>query len=84
MKDSSNNYSAGKNNKKNKTNSDSNYYSKNSNPSKKDNKFFINSSKSKGANYLNETNFKKFFKDDFIRQLGGASNYDLPILPILV
>jgi len=25
--------------------------------------------------------FKKFFKNDFIRQLDGASNDDLPILP---
>ena len=78
MKDSSNNYSAGKNNKKNKTNSDSNYYSKNTNPSKKDNKFLIKSSKSKGANYLNETDRKKTnFSSSKRRKLTNKSKIDV-------
>ena len=49
---SKNNYSR-KNSKQNKTNSNSNFYPKNTNISKKDNSFLKNSNKNKGDNYLN-------------------------------
>ena len=55
---SKNNYS-GKNRKQHKNNSDSNFYSKNTNSSKKNNRFPINSAKNKGGNNFNESDNKK-------------------------
>ena len=58
MKNSSkNNYSA-KNSKQFKKDYDSNFFSKNSNSSKKNNRFSINSTKNKGLNNLNESDQK--------------------------
>ena len=59
MKDHSKNFFAGKNIKKNQTNSGSNFHSEKTNPSKKENNFLINSPKSKRSNYLNEFDRKK-------------------------
>lgn len=56
-----NNYSR-KNRKQDKNNSDSNFYSKNTNSSKKHNRFPIHSSKNQGVNNLDES-YKK--KDNF-------------------
>ena len=53
-----NNYS-GKNRKQHKNNSDSNFYTKNKNSSKKNNRFHINSSKKGSVNNLNESDKKK-------------------------
>ena len=58
MKNSSkNNYSA-KNSKQYKKDYDSNFFSKNTNSSKKNNRFSINSTKNKGLNNLNESDQK--------------------------
>ena len=58
MKNSSkNNYSA-KNSKQYKKDYDSNFFSKNSNSSKKNNRFSMNSTKNKGLNNLNESEQK--------------------------
>ena len=59
MKNSSNKYYSGKNSDQYKKNSDSNFYPKNRNSSKKDNRFLSNSSKDKDFNKLNETNKRK-------------------------
>ncbi len=58
MKYSSKNNSSGKNSKKNKKNTNSDFYSKNKNSSKKHNKFLINHSK-KSINNLNESDKNK-------------------------
>ena len=59
MKDlSKDNYSR-KNSKQNKRNSDSNFYSDETNPTKKNNRFLINFSKNKDARYLNDSDKKK-------------------------
>ena len=59
MKNPSRNNFSSKNNKEFKKNSDTNFYSKNKNTSKKSNRFLINSSKYKGNNNLNESDKNK-------------------------
>ena len=56
MKNTSNNNFSEKNTKRYKKNSDSNFYVKNSNSSKRNNRFSRNSSKNRGDNNLSETN----------------------------
>ena len=60
MKNSSkNNYSGRTNSKENKKNSDSNFFPKNSNTSKRNNRFFSNPLKNKGVSNVNESDKKK-------------------------
>ncbi len=59
MKNSSNNNFSGKNIKRYKKNSDSNFYLKNTNSSNKNNISSNNSAKNKGVNNLNESDKKK-------------------------
>ena len=59
MKNSQKNNYSGKNKKQNKKNDDSNFYSKKSNLSKKNNTFPSNFFKNKGGNKLNENDNKK-------------------------
>ena len=78
MKDQSKNFFAGKNIKKNQTNSGYNFHSEKNNPSKKENNFLINSPKSKRSNYLNELDKKKSnFLSSKRRNLTNKSKKDV-------
>ena len=59
MKNSPKNNYSGKNKKQNKSNSDYSYYAKNTNSSKKNNRFPINPVKNQAVNNLNESDINK-------------------------